>query len=157
MNRTIHPAPVRRSIVVNVSQARAFEVFTAGIGRWWPRSHHIGAAEMASIAIEPRPDGRWYETGVDGVECEVGKVLVWSPPDRLVLAWQLSAEFRYDPGLITEVELRFIPQGDRTTLVELEHRDLERFGERAEQVRGMIDAPDGWMGILQAFAREAQA
>jgi hypothetical protein len=23
---------------------RAFEVFTAGIDRWWTRTHHVGAA-----------------------------------------------------------------------------------------------------------------
>lgn len=155
MNRTIHPAPVRRSVTVNVSQARAFEVFASGINNWWPHSHHTGASELKSITLEPRDGGRWFETGVDGTESEWGKVLVWAPPGRLVLGWQLSADFKYDPDLITEVELRFIPEGERQTRVELEHRNLERFGDKAEGVRERIDAPRGWMAVLEAFAQSA--
>jgi hypothetical protein len=39
---TIKPAPVRRTLTVRAPQARAFEVFTAGFGRWWPAGHSIG-------------------------------------------------------------------------------------------------------------------
>jgi hypothetical protein len=34
MTSTVTIAPVRKNIRVNVGQARAFEVFTAGLGRW---------------------------------------------------------------------------------------------------------------------------
>ena len=155
MQRTIMPAPVRKSLRVSASQERAFTEFTAGIGRWWPKSHHIGTAEMDTLVIEPREDGRWYERGVDGTECEVGKVLVWEPPARLVLCWQLNAEFKFDPDLITEVEVRFIREDEKSTRVELEHRNLERLGERADALRQQIDAPEGWSGILQLFAQSA--
>ena len=47
----ITPAPVRKSILVNASQIRAFEVFTARFNSWWPRTHHIGA-------IGPKPGAR---------------------------------------------------------------------------------------------------
>jgi uncharacterized protein YndB with AHSA1/START domain len=67
-----------------------------------------------------------------GVECEIGKVLVWDPPSRIVLGWQLTADWKFDPDLITEVEVRFIPESANTTRVELEHRNLERFGDRAD-------------------------
>jgi uncharacterized protein YndB with AHSA1/START domain len=103
MTQTIKPAPVRRSVTVKAPQARAFEVFTDGFGRWWPQSHHIGKAAMKTAVIEPRVGGRWYEVGVDGVECQWGRVLVWEPPNRLVLAWQLSAQWQYDASLLTEV------------------------------------------------------
>lgn len=155
MQRTIMPAPVRKSVHVNAPQARAFEVFTAGIGRWWPRSHHIGTAEPETFVIEPRQGGRWFERGVDGAECEVGKVLVWDPPARLVLAWQLTPEFKYDPNLITEVDVQFIADGANATRVELEHRNLERFGERVDAMRQQIDGPGGWGDILQLFAQSA--
>ena len=103
----IQPAPVRKSVTVKAPPAKAFEVFTAGIGRWWPKSHHIGATEPQTVVIEPKADGRWYELGLDGVECEVGKVLVWDPPGRLVLGWQLRDDWTFDPELITEVDIRF--------------------------------------------------
>jgi uncharacterized protein YndB with AHSA1/START domain len=155
MDKTIKPAPVRRNIQVAASRERAFDVFTAGIGRWWPKTHKIGPADLDTLVIEPREGGRWFERDVDGSECEVGKVLVWDPPARLVLAWQLTPEFKYDPDLITEVEVQFIAVGVNATRVELEHRNLERFGDRADAMRQQIDAPDGWPGILQLFAQSA--
>jgi len=155
MNHTVMPAPVRRSVRVNAPRERAFEVFTAGIGRWWPKSHHIGAADLDTLVIEPKAGGRWYERGVDGAECEIGKVLVWEPPARLVLAWQLTADWKYDRSLITEVEVRFIADGAGATRVELEHRDLERYGDRTDAFRQQIDSPDGWNGLLQLFAQAA--
>ena len=78
--RIIRPAPVRRSIDVAVSQARAFEVFTSGMGRWWPRDKSIGSSPQAAVVLEPVAGGRWYETGQDGSECQWGKVLAWEPP-----------------------------------------------------------------------------
>jgi len=151
MTQTIKPAPVRRSVTVKASQARAFEVFTEGFGRWWPRSHHIGKSEMTAGVIEPRVGGRWYEVGEDGTQCDWGKVLVWEPPRRVVLAWQLDAAFKYDPQLVTEVEVTFTPEGD-TTRVALEHRLLERFGGDAEKVRDSVGSPRGWQSILQNYA-----
>ncbi|HXW40582.1 MAG TPA: SRPBCC family protein [Xanthobacteraceae bacterium] len=155
MNQTVMPAPVRKSVRVDAPPERAFEVFTAGIGRWWPKSHHIGAAELDAPVIEPKAGGRWYERGVDGVECEIGKVLVWEPPARLVLAWQLTAGWKYDRNLVTEVEVRFIPDGAGATRVELEHRNLERYGDRADVLRGQIDSAGGWSSLLQLFAEAA--
>jgi uncharacterized protein YndB with AHSA1/START domain len=153
--RTISLAPIRRSVRVAASRERAFDVFTAGIGRWWPKTHHIGAADIDTLVIEPRAGGRWYERGVDGSECEVGKVLVWEPPARLVLCWQLTPEWKFDPDLITEVEVQFIAEGENATRVELEHRNLERFGPRAEAMRQQIDGSGGWGDLLQLFAQSA--
>jgi len=155
VNKTITPAPVRRAVTVKASQARAFEVFTSRIGAWWPKSHHIGKVEPETVVIEPRTGGRWFERALDGSECDLGKVLAWEPPARLLLAWQLNPKFQYQADLITEVELRFIPDGTGATRVELEHRNLERFGDGAAAMRDRIDAPRGWPMILDAFADAA--
>lgn len=32
---------VKKQIVVETSQQRAFRTFTDGIDRWWPRDHHL--------------------------------------------------------------------------------------------------------------------
>jgi hypothetical protein len=53
LNRTINIAPVRKSVVVAATPQRAFDVFTAGIDRWWPKSHGIGAAPIQQSIIEP--------------------------------------------------------------------------------------------------------
>jgi uncharacterized protein YndB with AHSA1/START domain len=155
MNRTIHPAPVRRSVTVKAPPARAFEVFANRIGQWWPKSHHIGAVEPDTVIIEPRQGGRWFERSPDGSECELGKVLTWEPPARLVLGWQLTPQWTYDADLLTEVEITFTAEADGSTRVDLEHRNLERFGEGAEAMRQNIDAPSGWSLILQVYADAA--
>ena len=54
MSTQIRPAPVRKSIFVNAPQALAFEVFTSGIGRWWPKTHKIGPADLVRPVIEPK-------------------------------------------------------------------------------------------------------
>ena len=102
--------------------------------------------------IEGREGGRWYERDVDGSECDWGKVLVWEPPSRLVLAWQISGEWAYDAELLTEVEVTFVPDGPNRTRVELQHRGLDAYGDRAAEMRDQFDSPGGWPGLLEAFA-----
>jgi uncharacterized protein YndB with AHSA1/START domain len=143
---------VRKTITVDAPQARAFEVFTAEFDRWWPRSHHIGESDMAEAVIECRPGGRWYERDADGSQCEWGSVAVYEPPERIVLVWQLDSEFRYDPDLATHVEVRFVADGPNRTLVELEHRDLDRYGDNLENMRTTFDSPGGWNGLIEAYA-----
>jgi uncharacterized protein YndB with AHSA1/START domain len=152
-------APIRKSVQVKAVPARAFEIFTADASRWWLRSHTINPTKspIKDVIIEPREGGRWFERGEDGSECNWGKVLAWEPPidngnGRLLLAWQISAEFKYDPSLSTEVEIRFTP-AESGTLVELEHRQIERMGERGA---GMRDAfTRGWGLLLDSFAEHA--
>jgi uncharacterized protein YndB with AHSA1/START domain len=147
--------PVKKQLVVNASQARCFSVFTDGIDRWWPREHHIGSAPLAREVLEPRPGGRWYGLSADGTECEVGKVLVWEPPSRLVLAWQITADWKYDASFVTEVEVVFTALGPKQTRVDFEHRDLERYGVKALDLRKQIDDPKGWHATLDRFAEVA--
>ena len=156
-NKTIRPAPVRRTIEVNASQAKAFDVFTRKTSAWWPKQHHIGKAPLAEAIIETKVGGRWYERGEDGTECEWGRVLAWNPPHGVTLAWQLNASFQYDRSFVTEVEVTFVPLADGRTRVELEHRNLERYGDAAEKVRGQIGADAGWGPILQSFGAAASA
>jgi hypothetical protein len=40
MSVTIRLTHVRKSVRVTTPAERAFEIFTAGISRWWPKSHH---------------------------------------------------------------------------------------------------------------------
>jgi uncharacterized protein YndB with AHSA1/START domain len=150
---------VRRTVTVAARRERAFDVFTAGFGTWWPKAHHIGAAELAAVTLEPRAGGRWFETGTDGVECDWGRVLAWEPPNRVVCSWQLQGDWRYDPDPAkgSEVEVRFIAEGPDRTRVEVEHRHFERHGAGAESVRTGVDNPDGWTHILELFVERVDA
>jgi Activator of Hsp90 ATPase homolog 1-like protein len=147
---------VTKSITVEAPQQRAFEVFASMTG-WWPvDSHHIGNADVAEVVMEPRAGGRWYERGVDGVETDWGQVLAWDPFDRMLLGWQLNADWAYDPELLTELEVTFTPQGDATTLVTLEHRNLDRYREREQELAAAFDSEGGWTGLLTRFAEAAK-
>jgi len=146
----ITPHPVQKSVVLHATPEHAFAVFTAGMSRWWIKTHHIGAAPLKDVVIEPHSGGRWYERGEDGSECDWGRVLVWEPPRRLVLTWQIDAQWKYDPGLVTELEVTFTPAGEQVTRVALEHRNLERYGERAEAIRAQLDG--GWPKLVESFA-----
>jgi hypothetical protein len=143
---------VRKQITVQASQERAFAVFTDGQSRWWPRDKQIGAQPMVEAIVEPREGGRWFERAADGSECDWGHVRVWDPPFRLVLVWQISAQWAYDPALETEVDVRFIPEAPDCTRVELEHRGFEAYGDRAADLQAVFDSPGGWAGVLDAFA-----
>jgi uncharacterized protein YndB with AHSA1/START domain len=156
MTPTITIAPVRKSIRVNASQTHAFEVFTSGIGRWWPRKKSIGKPPMKAAVIEPRLGGRWYELGEDGSQADVGKILVWEPPQRFVVSWDINSQWKPDTAVSSEVEVRFVADGPNATLVELEHRKFERMGAQAgASMRKDVDG--GWPGMLEHFKKEAEA
>lgn len=153
----IGPAPIRKRLRVKASLDKAFDTFVAGMGDWWLKGHSLLQSPQKDVVIEPRAGGRWYEIGEDGSEQSWGKVLGWERPDRVILAWQLNAEWTYDPEFETSVEVRFTPDGDHT-IVDFEHRDLERFGENAEAVRGDFDTgmDGGWGQLLAGYRQRAE-
>lgn len=147
---------VRKSVVVNAPQEHAFAVFTEQLGSWWPLMHyHIGEEPPETAVMETQVGGRWFERSSSGVECNWGRVLVWEPPSRVVLSWDITSDWQYDPNLGTEVEVRFIPEGPGVTRVELEHRRLERYGIKADAMRDIFDSEHGWGAVLQAYAQVA--
>ena len=157
MAHTIQIAPVRKTITVAASQAHAFDVFVNGIDRWWPKSHSIGEGPATKITIEPRKGGRWYSTHESGSNAVNGHVLAWEPSERLVLSWEINAQWKPEPGVRSEIELKFIAEGPKTTRVELLHHKFETMGEEGGQsMRGMVDSPGGWSGLLEAFKKEAE-
>ena len=149
--------PIIKTMVVAASPERAFQVFTEEMSTWWPlASKHIGKVEAKTVVMEPFAGGRWFEQGVDGSACDWGRVRIWDPPRRLVLSWEISADWRHDPSIQTEVEVRFSAEGG-STRVDLEHRLLHYYGEKAAQMRGMFDSTEGWTAVLDAFAARASA
>jgi uncharacterized protein YndB with AHSA1/START domain len=127
---------VEREVTVKAPLSRTFEVYTASMGRWWPPEYHIGGSDLADVVLEPRVGGRWYERGVDGAECDWGRVLAWEPPNRIAMSWQISEQWAVepDPERGSRVEIRFTALGPDTTKVELVHSDFERHGGGAQPV-----------------------
>lgn len=149
--------PVRKSITVKASVERAFEVFTAELDSWWPREHHIGKSPMKRCIVEGKAGGRCYTQQIDGTDCDWGSVLVWEPPRRFVMAWQITLEWTYEPDLAkaSEVEVRFTALGNGATRVDLEHRHLARHGTGFEAMRNAVGSRNGWGGTLARFAERA--
>lgn len=147
-------APVRKSVTVRASVQQAFEIFTEDFDSWWPRSHHIGSSPMRKAIIENKLGGRCYSEQIDGSECDWGQVLAWEPPHRLVIAWQIGGDWKYEPNLArsSEVEILFAAQPDGRTLVSLEHRHLHRAGTSAGAMRSALESPNGWGGMLALYA-----
>jgi uncharacterized protein YndB with AHSA1/START domain len=147
-------SPVRTSIVVEAPQERAFEVFTADMGSWWPDDKHILQGELAEMVFEPRAGGRIYDRATDGSECTWARVLAYEPPGRVVFTWDINLrwETETDPERASEVEVRFIAEDDARTRVELEHRALDRHGDGWESMRDAVGSPNGWDDGLRAFA-----
>jgi uncharacterized protein YndB with AHSA1/START domain len=159
MNQPATDPTIRKTITVEAPQARAFAVFADQMGSWWPlETHTTGSAKAQTVIVEPHAGGRWFERGIDGSECDWGSVIAYEPPARLLLNWQLGTEWRYDPEINTEVEIRFIAEAETRTRVEFEHRGLaEAYGDKAEGMHASFDGPGGWTDILDHYARATTA
>ena len=142
-------ATLVKSVTVKAPPARAFDMFTGKMGLWWKPGTTLGKSPHKDMVVEPRDGGRWYEVDANDTEIQWGKVLAWQPPSRVLLAWQINAQFKYDPDFVTEVELTFA-KAEGGTLVTLEHRNLERFGDQAEKFTSMLGS--GWAGHLDELA-----
>ena len=132
---------IRKTVLVDFPPEEAFDLFTARIASWWPvRTHSYGGENVKEVVLEPRVGGRLYEITAEG-EQDWGTVLVWEPPTRLLLDWQIG-EARG-----TEVEVTFAPEGPGARVV-LEHR-----GFSASDPRERYDS--GWDVVLAPFVESA--
>jgi uncharacterized protein YndB with AHSA1/START domain len=66
-----------------------------------------------------------------------GRVLVWAPPERFVMTWNMTS-------VVTEVELAFAELGPQLTRVAVEHRGWEQLTE--EQLAKDCALPGGYLG-----------
>ncbi|HWA61172.1 MAG TPA: SRPBCC domain-containing protein [Caulobacteraceae bacterium] len=98
---------------VPATPQEAFDAFTGEIGEWW-RANPMFAFTPRSpgvLGFEPGPDGRLTETLANGKVFEIGKVIAWEPPGRLVFGWR-QASFVEDQA--THVEVTFEAVGEET-------------------------------------------
>jgi len=148
--------PVKASVTLSAPVGDAFRVFVDRIGEWWPRAYTFAQDDLASIVIEPRAGGRWYEIDRRGRRLDWGEVRMFEPNERLVLSWAVSADRRQEPPQrASEVEVRFRPLGPRFTRIDLEHRAFGRHGAGADILRRGMGSAEGWPYILREFAEAA--
>lgn len=157
MSTQAQDTSVSTEIVVEAPVERAFRVLTQEFDRIKPREHNMLAVAIAESVFEPRVGGRVYDRGVDGSECQWGRVLAYEPPDRIVFSWDISPQWRIetDPTRTSEVEVRFVAESPGRTRVVLEHRNLDRHGDGWEGMREGVGADQGWPLYLERFAAVA--
>jgi uncharacterized protein YndB with AHSA1/START domain len=134
-----------------MTPAQTFHQFTQALDQWWPPAGRGPGAPRAFI--EPRVGGRWYERDSKGLVRLWGQVLAWTPPQGLVLAWQVGANGEFDPALRTELEVVIAPVSATASLVSLEHRHFEGHGAAAVAQEALLASAVDWVGILERFAR----
>jgi uncharacterized protein YndB with AHSA1/START domain len=112
----------RVTVGVAVPPDVAFAVFTEEIDLWWrrgPQFRRVGG-KHAVIAIEGVEGGRVFESAGEGLPAqEVGRVLAWQPPSRLVFEWRAA---NFAPAECTEVEVLFALAPGGGTSVTVVHR-----------------------------------
>ena len=145
---------VTRSIVVAAPVGTAFEVFIDRFDQIKPRAHNLLSVDVAESVFERHVDGYLYDRGVDGSVCRWARVLAYEPPQRLVFSWDISPLWQLESDLerTSEVEVRFIAEGDDRTRVLLEHRYLDRHGNAWRSLRDGISGDEGWPLYLRRFA-----
>jgi hypothetical protein len=132
---------VERQVAVPVGPDRAFEVFTAGIGQWWPLATHSVFGAGGSVAFE---EDRLVERLGDRV-AEWARVLAWDPPALLRLGWHPGTPVEE----ATQLTVRFRQDG-RGTSVRLEH---DGWGRHARGTEAAEDYRRGWPVVLGCFAQ----
>jgi uncharacterized protein YndB with AHSA1/START domain len=150
------------TMTVEATPERAFEYFTVEMSSWWDADHHIIEAPLERMVFEPRVGGHIYDVGTDGSECRWSRILAYEPPRRLVFSWDITTDWKLetDPERTSEVEVRFAPEGESKTRIELEHRNLDRHGDGWEGMREGLGSPGGWPALARDFGgllREADA
>lgn len=154
MTTQAQDATVRREIVVEAPIERAFRVFTERFDEIKPREHNLLGTDIAESVFEPEAGGRVYDRGVDGSECQWGRVLAYEPPDRIVFTWDIGPTWQLETDLAraSEVEVRFVADGPDRTRVELDHRHIDRHGPGWEGVYAGVDSDGGWPLYLARYA-----
>jgi hypothetical protein len=150
--------PIRQATTVRSDVEHTFTVFVREIGTWWPtQTFSAGRDQVRAVTVEPRLEGRVYETWHDGTTVDWGRLLAWDPPRRFAMSWTFTPA-------PTEVELTFTALGPALTRVAVEHRGWEALDDA--QLREDCALPGGyasgafstgWSHILTALARAAEA
>jgi hypothetical protein len=146
-----HDDSVRLQLTVALSQAAAFERFRHDVFQWWPRADTWCGNCLEDLHFEGRKGGALWERGPEGLRLDMARVLRWVAPERMILRWHVGPGGvpEPDPAKASEVEIRF-SKADGGTLIELEHRGLERKGEGEAEQRAVMAVR--WLQILQAFS-----
>jgi uncharacterized protein YndB with AHSA1/START domain len=132
-----------KSVRLQCNAEEAFHLFTRRISEWWPYSHRPAKDPDSELVLEET--GRFSELALDGREIELGRVLAWQPPHRLVLDFYIGT----NAAQPTAVEVIFTPENDGTR-VTIHHRPKPESQDLWNQ-RAPVFEPS-WEAVLSALS-----
>jgi len=136
--------PIRREVLVDAGPETAFDVFTAGIGRWWPVAGHSVHGAGGTVAFT---GGQLMEQSASGQQAVWGTVIRWEPPAAVAFTWHPGRT----PERPSHVEVTFTAAGPQT-LVTLTHSGWEVYADPAA-MRAEYD--HGWPIVLGHYQGHA--
>lgn len=137
--------PVRKQLIVPLPVEAAFQLFTEGMGRWWPlATHSVGKEQAETCFMEGWVGGRIVEVFKDGGQVEWGRVLIWEPYGKLSFTWHPGRE----PDTAQEITVTFNETAGGTQ-IELVHVGWEILGEEALASRDGYET--GWDEVLAKY------
>lgn len=132
---------VHKEVDVPVPPARAFELFTRDIGRWWPLGTHGVFGARATVTF----DAERIVERLDERESTWAEVIDWDPPRGFRVAWHPG-----HPGdRSTDLRVAFRPHGAGCRVV-LDHSGWERIGH----AEASASYETGWDVVLGEYLRE---
>lgn len=139
---------ITKSVLLPIGQAAAFKLFTEQISDWWPAERRHTNDQASSLHLHA--DGRFFERASDGREVELGRVVEWLAPERIVLDFYIAT----GPAHPTRAEVRFVPEGNGTR-VTVSHGPLpvskDLWTDRAPRYQR------SWEAVLTALMRAVAA
>ena len=138
--------PIVKTIIVNCTPERAFDVFVNRTSDWWPLDRHAvsaGAGKVAlAVTIEPKVGGAVYETMHDGNRTDWGKVLEFEQGSKLAMTWHPGTNV----DAPTRVDVAFAAEGNGQTKVTLTHSGWNVWADRADDMRNSYNG--GWQTVF---------
>lgn len=133
---------IQKSVLLALPPVQAFDLFTARISEWWPPAHRPSKDPQSTVLLEPA--GRFWELAGDGREFDLGRVLEWDPPHRLMLDFYLGTSAAQP----TAVEVTFTAE-DTGTRVEVRHKPKPESESLWTQRAPVYER--SWQAVLQAL------
>jgi uncharacterized protein YciI len=135
--------PIHREVLVDAGPQDAFEIFTAGLGRWWPLAAGFGVYKDGAVAFA---GGQIIERAADGREAVWGTVTRWEPPALVAFTWHPG----HEAESASQVEVTFTEAGAQT-LVRLTHSGWEIF---ADPAAARAEYEHGWPEVFDRYVEQ---
>lgn len=135
---------IERQITVAVSPDTAFRVWTERVSLWWPKGHNPFGDPKATLHMDAGVGGRFFARNASGEERDIGRVLLWGPPDHLQMSFYMGT----GPAHPTQLDVTFIAT-ESGTRVEVKHIAGTAGDERFNNVAVRFQA--AWTQVTEAF------